>query len=391
VNHEDFRHNLPEPPAPVRPLALQQFPPQMENIFQMIRKQDVFMHHPFNSVDFLLDLLEAAAEDPNVLAIKMTIYRLAKDSRVTAALLKAAELGKHVSALFEVKARFDEENNMLEAKRLEAAGCFVIYGVNSLKTHTKMLLIVRKEGDKVTRYVHMGSGNYNERTAKHYTDIGLLTARNEYAHDISEFFNAITGHSKPQKYDRLITAPISMRSELIGLIEREAQNARDGKPSGIIIKINSLQDDKVIDSLYEASNAGVPIKLIVRGICCIRPGRKGLSENIMVRSLVGDLLEHSRIYYFHNNGNPRVFGGSADIMVRSFDRRIESLFEFIDQQCKQEVINILDYSLRDNVNAYEMLEDGSYHKLDYGGQEPFNTHKEFYKLRFSDIQDKSLF
>lgn len=389
INHEAFSYAMPETPKPVPPASLTNV--TSFDIFHLLRKQDVLLHHPFNNIEPLLELLEQASEDPNVLAIKMTIYRLADDSRVTLALLKAAENGKHVSALFELKARFDEENNLKEAQKLQDAGCFVIHGVGRLKTHTKILMIVRKEDDKITRYLHMGSGNYNESTAKLYTDVGLLTAKEEYAQDVSEFFNAITGHSQPASYDHLITAPTLMRKQLIGLIKREAEHAQAGKESGIVIKINSLQDDKTIEALYDASQAGVPIKLIVRGICCLRPGRKGLSENIEVRSLVGDYLEHSRIFYFHNNGNPAVFGGSADAMVRSFDRRIESLFEFIDEKLRQEAINLLVYNMLDNVNAYQMQEDGTYVKMKPNGKPSFNSQKEFYKVTPEIIAKAKLF
>src|SRR5690606_1252227 len=240
---------------------------------------------------------EKAADDPYVLSIKMTIYRVARDSRVTAALLRAAENGKHVSVLFEVKARFDEENNLREAQRLQKAGCFVIYGIGSLKTHTKLLLIVRQEDqDTVYRYVHLSSGNYNEVTSRMYVDIGLLTTREVYAQDVSDFFNVITGHSQPFAYRNLITSPRDMRIQLCNMVRKEAENAKRGLPAGIVIKINSLQDKEFMDELYAASQAGVPIKLIVRGMCCLRPGRPGLSENIEVRSIVGEYLEHSRIY-----------------------------------------------------------------------------------------------
>ena len=389
INHDAFAFAQPKVPKPVPPVSLADV--TSFDIFHMLRKQDVLLHHPFNSIDPLLELLEAAAVDPNVLAIKMTIYRLAKDSRVTTALLKAAENGKHVSALFEVKARFDEENNLKEAQRLQDAGCFVIHGVGQLKTHTKIMMIVRKEGDKIVRYLHMGSGNYNESTSKLYTDVGLLTSKEDYAQDVSEFFNAITGHSQPARYEHLITAPLMMRKQLIELIEREGRHAKEGKESGIVIKINSLQDDKMIEALYEASQAGVPIKLIVRGICCLRPGREGLSENIEVRSLVGDFLEHSRIFYFHNNGKPAVFGGSADVMVRSFDRRIESLFEFIDEKLQNEAINLLVYNLLDNVNSYQMKEDGNYVKMKANGRPSFNSQKEFFKVTPEIVANAKLF
>ena len=390
VNHSAFKYHLPTSKKPVKPITMR-IDETDENFFNVFKERDILLHHPYNSIEPLLKLIESAAEDPNVLAIKITIYRVAKDSRITNALYKAAENGKHVSVLFEIKARFDEENNIREAKRLQDAGCFVIHGIGYLKTHTKMLLIVRKEGDKVTRYVHMSSGNYNEDTSKLYTDIGFITTKEIYAHDVSEFFNAITGHSNPQKYDYLLTAPISMRTGLISLIRQEAKNAKAGLPSGIIIKVNSLQDDKFIDALYKASQAGVTIKLIVRGICCLRPSRKGLSENITVRSIVGNFLEHSRIFYFHNNDDPKVYGGSADAMVRSFDRRIESLFLFTDERCKKETMTILDYSLKDNVNTYIMQEDGTYIKPEINNEKPFDAHKEFYKLSEEVIKDVSLF
>jgi len=339
----------------------------------------------------VLELIEKAADDPGVLSIKITIYRVAKDSRITAALLKAAENGKHVSVLFEVKARFDEENNLREAQRLRQAGCFVIYGVSSLKTHTKLLLIVRQEGDRVYRYVHLSSGNYNESTSRLYTDVGMLTANETYGNDVSEFFNVITGHSHPSAYRNLITSPRDMRIQLCNLVEREAENARNGLPSGVVIKLNSLQDKELIDLLYSASDAGVPVKLIVRGMCCIRPGRKGLSENVEVISLVGEYLEHSRIYYFHNAGEPKVYIGSADAMVRSFDRRIESLFLLEQDSLRKQAMNILRYNLMDNVNSYTMREDGSYVIKEQNGEPPFNVHKEFYNVTMDVIRDVKLF
>ena len=279
-----------------------------------------------------------------------------------------------------MKARFDEENNLREATRLQKAGCFVIYGINSLKTHTKLLLIVRKEEeDKVYRYVHLSSGNYNEVTSRLYVDIGLLTTKEVYANDVSEFFNVITGHSQPSTYRNLITSPRDMRIQLCNLVRREAENARNGIPAGVVIKLNSLQDKEFIDELYEASKAGVRIKLVVRGMCCLRPGRKGLSENIEVISIVGEYLEHSRIYYFHNDNNPKVYIGSADAMVRSFDRRIESLFLLEEEILRKQAINNLRYNLMDNVNAYIMQEDGTYIKKE-NGEPLFNIHKEFYNV-----------
>lgn len=390
INHKDFREKIPSIHPPVTPLSLQATDKNAD-LFEVLKHQDILMHHPFNSIEPVLKLLEQSAEDPNVLAIKLTIYRLAKQSRITNALLKAAENGKHVSALFEVKARFDEENNIREAQRLQKAGCFVIYGISRYKTHTKLLLIVRKDGDRVTRYAHMSSGNYNEETARLYTDIGVLTTNETYTQDISEFFNVITGHSVPNHYQYLITAPRDMRRQLTELIRAEAENARLGLPSGIVFKLNSLEDQFVINELYKASQAGVPIKLIVRGICCLRPHRQGLSENITVRSIVGNFLEHTRIYYFHNNGDSKVYGGSADIMVRSFDRRIESLFLLAGQQTKQQAIHILDYNLRDNVNAYEMQEDGDYIHCETSRKEPFNIHEKFFEVTPEIVESAKLF
>lgn len=390
VGHNNFKGLQRKMPHSVPALAEQDATGQ--NIFERLKKRDILLHHPYNSIDTLLELLEKAAEDPNVLSIKLTIYRLADDSRITRALLRAAENGKHVSALFELKARFDEENNINEAQRLQRAGCFVIYGVSNLKTHTKLLLIVRKESEKVTRYVHMSSGNYNEKTAKLYTDLGLLSTKEMYARDVSEFFNAITGHSYPDEYEQLLTAPDNMRRKLIQLVEQEAENARNGLESGICFKINSLQDRKLIDALYRASQAGVPVKLIVRGICCLRPGRKGLSENIEVCSIVGEYLEHSRLFYFHNNRTPKIYGGSADAMIRSFDRRIESLFLFLDERCKMEAINILAYNLKDNVNSYVMNEDGTYSKREPAdGEAAFNIHREFFHLTREITMNAKLF
>lgn len=388
VNHTDFKGRIPDTLPSEPPLA---YPNESDNIFEVLKQRDVLLHHPYNDFEPVLELIEEAAEDPSVLSIKLTIYRLARDSRITNALLKAAENGKHVSALFELKARFDEENNIKESQRLQKAGCFVIYGISNLKTHTKLLLIVRKERKGVTRYVHMSSGNYNEKTAKLYTDLGLLSTRDEYANDVSEFFNVITGHSEPNQYKNLITAPKDMRTQLIQLIRTEARNAKQGLPSGIVIKINSLEDRETIDELYRASQAGVQIKLIVRGICCLRPGRQGLSENITVQSIVGDFLEHSRIFYFHHNDDPIVYVGSADVMVRSFDRRLESLFRILDKIVKLQVINILEYSLRDNVNSYTLQEDGSYRPDQVEpGETEFNVHQEFFKVSLEKVKQSTM-
>jgi polyphosphate kinase len=390
IGHSEFKAKRPPLRAPVKPVSF----PELGTIdlFEALKERDILLHHPYNSMDPVIELLEKAVDDVAVLSIKITIYRVAKDSRVTAALLRAAENGKHVSVLFEVKARFDEENNLREAQRLQKAGCFVIYGVSSLKTHTKLMMIVRREpDDMVYRYVHLASGNYNETTSRLYTDVGLLTTKEAYANDVSEFFNVITGNSQPSAYQSLITSPRDMRIQLVNMMQREAANAKQGLPSGIVIKMNSLQDKEFIESLYEASQAGVPIKLSIRGICCLRPGRKGLSENIEVISIIGEYLEHSRIYYFHNAGNPKVYIGSADAMVRSFDRRIESLFSLEQENLRLQATNILHYNMLDNVNTYIMQEDGSYVKKQQNGEPPFSVHKEFYNVTAEIIRDVKLF
>lgn len=389
IKHTHFRNKLTKQPSPVNPISLPDL--EHEDLFQVLKHRDVLLHHPFNSIEPVVQLLEQAAEDPHVLAIKQTIYRLADESRVTAALLKAAENGKHVSVLFEVKARFDEERNIKEGEKLEKAGCFVIYGISKYKTHTKMLMIIRREEEKVTRYVHIGSGNYNESTSRQYTDISLLTTDETYAHDVSEFFNVITGHSYPNDYQYLITAPKDMRQQILELIRTEADNAQKGLPSGIIMKMNSLEDKEIIDELYIASQAGVTIKLIIRGICCLRPQRKDLSENIFVTSIVGEFLEHTRLLYFHNNNDPKVYGGSADMMVRSFDRRIEALFLIVDAFIKKQAMKILLYNLKDNQNTYIMREDGAYIKKREPEEEAFNIHREFYNLKVTPDEEINLF
>jgi polyphosphate kinase len=386
INHAEFKPLMPISPSTLSALNFN----RELNIFDAIKENDILLHHPYNSFEPVLNLIEKAGDDPNVLSIKLTIYRLAKNSRITSALLRAAENGKHVSALFEIKARFDEENNIREAEKLQKAGCFVIYGIGWLKTHTKLMLIVRKEGPKVMQYAHLASGNYNEDTSKLYTDIGLLTANQDYTKDIAEFFNVITGHSQPAGYKNLITSPKNMRASLIEQIRNEAKNASKGLPAGICFKVNSLEDKDIIEELYAASNKGVKIELIVRGICCLRPGRKGLSENISVRSLVGNYLEHARIIYFHNEGQPKLYGGSADMMVRSFDKRIESLFEFINEDIKRQLINILKINLLDNCNTYILKENGEYVTI----REPenqINIHKYFFDKEKQSLKVGELF
>lgn len=385
IDYNEFSELLPNYPSPIKSIDMEG--DNEKSIFEILSDRDVFLHHPYNSFDPVIKLLNEAADDPNVLSIKITLYRTAKNSGVIDALLKAAEKGKHVSVLFEVKARFDEENNLRNGYKLEKAGCYVIYGIGSLKTHTKLLLIVRREGKKVKNYAHMGTGNYNETTSRLYTDLSLMTSNQKYTKDALEFFNVITGHSVPDDYENLITAPIYMRDKIINLIQGEIDTSLSGGEGKICIKINSLQDKDVINKLYEASNSGVKICLIVRGICCLRPGREGLSENIKVLSVVGDYLEHSRLYYFHNGGNPIIYSGSADIMIRSFKRRIESLFKINEEFIKKEAITILNYNLRDNCNSYELNEDGSYSKREKGKNKEFNLFKEFYLLDRNKVEE----
>lgn len=383
LKHSEFKGQMAVNPPVVPPLGLKSI--QIGDIFETMKRGDILLHHPYNNFEPVIQLLEQAADDPHVLAIKITLYRISKNSRIASALLRAAEQGKHVSVLFEVKARFDEENNIREATRLQKAGCFVIYGIPGLKTHTKLLQVIRNEGTHVMSYAHLSSGNYNEDTAKLYTDLGLLTTDIRITQDIAEFFNVITGHSMPTHYEHLITAPRDMRNRLIEMIEHEVDNHKAGLPAGICWKINSLQDTLTMEALYKASKAGVPILLIVRGICCLRPQRPGLSENIYIKSIVGNYLEHTRIFYFHNNEDPKIYGGSADVMVRSFDRRIESLFELVNSRAKNLAITILNWNLRDTVNSYEMQEDGNYWKVE--SDEPFDIHQEFYHLKEEDLVD----
>ena len=385
VNYNEFSELLPKYPSPIKPFDLNEI--HEKSIFQILSEKDIFLHHPYNSFDPVIKLLKEAAEDPDVLSIKITLYRTANNSRVIDELLKAAENGKHVSVLFEVKARFDEENNFKNGYKLEKAGCYVIYGIGSLKTHTKLLLIVRREGKKVRNYAHMGTGNYNETTSKLYTDIGLMTSNKSYTKDALKFFNVITGHSIPDDYENLLTAPNYMKDKIISFIEKEIKNVKNGGIGKICIKINSLQDKTVINKLYDASNVGVKICLIVRGICCLRPDRKNLSENIQVISIVGDYLEHSRLYYFHNNNDPLIFSGSADVMIRSYKRRIESLFKINDEFIKKQAITILNYNLKDNMNSYVLQEDGSYKKKEFKKNNKFNIFEEFYSLNSEKIDD----
>lgn len=357
---------------PHKPVPVQAFPPD-ENVFDVIARKDVLVHHPFESFDPVVNLVQQAAVDPKVLAIKQTLYRVSGNSPIVQALVQAAENGKQVTALVEIKARFDEENNILWAKRLEIAGCHVIYGLVGLKTHGKLLLVVRREEDGIKRYVHMGTGNYNDVTARFYTDLGLFTANPHYGADTSAVFNMLSGYSRLSTLHKFHVAPVNLRQRFSEMILQEAANARNGIPSRIIIKANSIVDHEIISALYEASQAGVHVDLIVRGICCLRPGIPGISDRITVRSIVGRLLEHSRIYYFANSGEDRIYLASADLMDRNLDRRVEVMFPVEDPEARQNVKNILELYLRDTVKARVLNRDGSYTRVDKRGKESFNS------------------
>lgn len=351
-----------------------------DDIFAAIRKKDCLVHHPYDSFDIVVDFIRAAAEDADVLAIKQTLYRVSGHSSIVTALMRAAENGKQVTVLVELKARFDEENNIIWAKKLESAGCHVIYGLVGLKTHCKIALVVRREEDGIRRYLHMGTGNYNDSTAKIYTDLGLFTCKEPFGMDASNLFNVLTGYSRPPEYNKFIVAPHGMRSFFEYRIRCETENARQGLPSGITVKVNALVDEEIIGLLYEASRAGVKIRLIVRGICCLIPGLPGASENIEVISIVGQLLEHSRIYCFENAGNPKIYLGSADWMPRNLDRRVELVFPVEDARLKDRIFHILDVMLRDNINARRMKSDKSYEHVSRRGKIPCNCQTEFSRM-----------
>jgi len=333
-----------------------------ENVFDAIGKGDILVHHPFHAFDAVLEIIEQAADDPQVLAIKQTLYRVGSRSPVVAALARAAGNGKLVTALVELKARFDEENNIVWAKELERAGVHVIYGFAGLKTHCKALLIVRREGKDIKRYVHLGTGNYNPGTSTIYTDFALMSRDPALGADTSELFNYLTGFSKQHEWRKLWVAPETLRSKIIEAIERERSFAEKGKPAHIIAKMNSLVDPQIIRRLYEASQAGVKIDLIIRGICCLRPGVKGLSETIQVRSVVGRFLEHSRAFYFLHGGEENLYIGSADWMQRNLNNRIEALVPIEDTQLKKKVMQVFDLMQRDNVKARILTSDGDYRR-----------------------------
>lgn len=359
-----------------KPLPSRDFYEQ-EDIFEVIREKDRLLHHPYQSFDTVVDFVRKAAADPDVLAIKQTLYRVSGDSPIIAALIEAAQNGKQVTVLVELKARFDEANNIVWAKKLERAGCHVIYGLVGLKIHCKMILVVRKEEDGIRRYVHLGTGNYNDVTARLYTDIGMFTAKESYCSDVSTLFNVLSGYSHYTLWKKLEVAPTTMREAFNRRIDQEIENVKLGVRGLIIAKMNSLIDDQIVEKLYEASQAGVEIKLVVRGMCSLIPGIKGVSENITVHSIVGTFLEHSRIYYFYNQGKEDIFLSSADWMQRNLNRRIETLFPVEDPDLKDELKHVLDITLRDTIKTRVMTETGEYVRVDKRGKELLSCQQYF--------------
>ncbi|HQU46358.1 MAG TPA: polyphosphate kinase 1, partial [Pirellulales bacterium] len=354
-----------------------------DDIFANIRRNDILLHHPFESFDPVVEFVSRAAKDPNVLAIKQTLYRTSGDSPVTRALMQAAENGKHVTALVELKARFDEEANVSWARQLERSGVHVVFGFLDLKTHCKLSLVVRQEGGVVRRYVHLSSGNYNPTTALVYTDLGLFTANEDIAADASALFNLLTGYSQGHPWRKLVVAPADLHRRTIELIDEQAQRARQGRPSRIFAKLNSLVDYRVIESLYRASQAGVPIDLVCRGICCLRPGLPGISETVRVRTIVDRFLEHSRIFAFSPDDEAQVFLASADWMPRNFYRRVEVMFPIEAPELKQRILTeIIPAYLRDNVKARLLRADGSHVRIQPGEGEPrYRVQEELLSLR----------
>ena len=366
---------LHEPFVPQRPLEL----PDDSDLFAAIRQNDILLHHPYESFDPVVKLVSDAADDPQVLAIKQTLYRVSGNSPIVAALARAAENGKQVTVLVELKARFDEENNILWARRLEKAGCHVIYGLVGLKTHAKIILIVRKEDNGIKRYEHLGTGNYNDSTAKLYTDLGLMTANDEFGIDASAFFNLLSGYGEPPVWNKLVMAPLGLREKIYALINNEIDMVKKGKEGHIIAKMNSLIDYPVIQKLYEASAAGVHIDLIVRGICGLRTGIEGISDNITVRSIVGRQLEHSRIFWFANGGEEQLYLSSADWMPRNLNDRVELFFPVETEEHIHRIKGLLDLYLRDNVGAHMMQSNGTYRRV-HNKLEPVSAQATLYEM-----------
>lgn len=368
---DEFKENAYAKPQPVPELQ------DCEDIFAQIREGDILMHHPYQTFEPVVYFIRQAAKDPAVLAIKQTLYRVSGNSPIIAALEQAADNGKQVSVLVELKARFDEENNIVWARRLEKAGCHVIYGLLGLKTHSKITLIVRREENGIRRYVHLGTGNYNDSTAKLYTDLGLLTCSEAIGEDATAVFNMLSGYSEPRSWNKLSLAPLWLKDRFLYLIGREKEHALQGRPARIIAKMNALCDKNIIEALYEAAAAGVKIDLIIRGICCLKVGLPGIGENIKVRSIVGNYLEHARIFYFENDGRPEYYCASADWMPRNLDRRVEILFPIEKPELQEKVWHILEYQLKDNVKAHILCADGTYRKETSDKSDGFNCQLAF--------------
>ncbi len=370
VPHNELRELKDEPFQPVITPALKELPDNDE-FYGALKERDILLHQPYDSFESVVEFVQRAAEDPQVLAIKQTLYRTSGDSPIVRALARAAEQGKQVTAIVELKARFDEESNIQWARALEAAGVHVVYGLIGLKTHAKACLVVRREGERLVRYVHVSTGNYNPSTARHYTDLSLFTARPEFGEDVGSVFNLLTGYSAPKRWNVVVCAPLGLHEAVLGLIEREARNAREGKPAYVIAKLNALVDIDVIKALYRASQAGVRIDLLVRGICCLRPGVKGVSDNIRVRAIVDRFLEHARVLEVANGGTPEIYVGSADWMPRNFHRRIELMFPILDDTLRARVHDeLLALQLADNCKAWQLEPDGTYRRVPRGDKEP---------------------
>ncbi|MCL1950933.1 MAG: RNA degradosome polyphosphate kinase [Turicibacter sp.] len=379
--HEEltFQSLIPQPPKDLS---------SHEDMFAKLLEQDILIHHPFESFQTVVDFIDEASKNPDVLAIKQTLYRISSDSPIITSLKYAAQQGKQVMVLVELKARFDEENNVEWAKQLEKAGCHVIYGINFLKTHSKITLVVRRQNQKIQRFVHLGTGNYNDTTAKFYTDLSLLTSNEQIGIDATNFFNFLSGDTIKPHYHELSVAPMDIRNDFIDLIDREIQFQKEHGNGHIIAKMNSLTDKVLILKMYEASIAGVKIELIVRGTCCLRPQIEGVSDNITVRSIVGRFLEHTRIYYFHQNGAHKTFLSSADLMTRNMEKRVEISFPVLQENLKARIKEILDIYLSDNVKAREQSSEGTYHYVENTGENLRNSQLILYEQAYQVTDDE---
>jgi polyphosphate kinase len=384
---DDKKKHKDEPYSPVYVMPLR----DSDDFFETIRERDVLLHHPYESFEAVIDFLSQAAEDPQVLAIKQTLYRTGGESPLVRALQRAAEQGKQVTAVVELKARFDEESNILWARALERSGVNVMYGLLGLKTHAKVLLVVRKEKTGLRRYVHLATGNYNQQTARLYEDVSLFTAREDIGEDATALFNLLTGYSAPPRWNKLIVAPLGLHEAILGLIARETEHARAGRAARIVAKMNSIVDADVISALYSASQAGVKIDLLIRGICCLKPGVPGVSEHIRVHAVIDRFLEHARIFHFENGGEDEVYCSSADWMPRNFRRRVEAMFPILDEQLKRRVRDeILGTMRRDNLKSWRLGADGRYTRVTATEDDPVRSQQRFMDLareraRESDI------